>query len=80
MNELGLMERFANPELFKGLTFGEKMAGGGVTLLMGMGMTFLILCIIWGCIALMGKIFRASEKKADAKTAAATATLKAAYN
>ena len=33
-NNLGLMERFANPELFEGLTFAEKMAGGAVTLLM----------------------------------------------
>jgi len=80
MNELGLMERFADPELFKGLTFGEKMAGGGVTLLMGMGMTFLILCIIWGCISLMGKIFRSAEKKKNKAVEAATATLAAAYN
>ena len=80
MNELGLMERFANPELFKGLAFGEKMAAGGVTLLMGMGMTFLILCIIWACIALMGKLMRAGEKKKSAQPEAAVATLKAAYD
>ena len=79
MNELGLMERFANPELFGGLTFGEKMAAGGVTLLMGMGMTFLILCIIWGCIALMGRILRRGEKK-DEKANAAVETLSAAYH
>jgi sodium pump decarboxylase gamma subunit len=80
MNELGLMERFANPELFKGLAFGEKMAAGGVTLLMGMGMTFLILCIIWACIAIMGKIMNAGEKKKTAQPEAAVATLKAAYD
>ncbi len=67
MNELGLMERFANPELFKGLAFGEKMAAGGVTLLMGMGMTFLILCIIWACIALMGKLMRLGDNKKAAQ-------------
>jgi threonine/homoserine/homoserine lactone efflux protein len=50
-NNLGLMERFANPELFEGLTFAEKMAGGAVTLLMGMGITFIVLMILWGCIA-----------------------------
>lgn len=78
-NELGLMERFANPEYFQTLTFGEKLSGGAVTLLLGMGMTFLILCIIWGCIVLMGKLFRTSAKKAEAKTDKATETLKAAY-
>ncbi len=80
MNELGLMERFANPELFKDLAFGEKMAAGGVTLLMGMGMTFLILCIIWACIAIMGKLMHAGDKKKTPQPDAAVATLKAAYD
>ena len=80
MNELGLMERFANPELFQGLTFGEKMAGGGVTLLIGMGMTFVILCIIWACISLMGKLMHAGERKKTVQPEEAVATLKAAYD
>ena len=67
MNELGLMERFANPEYFDGLTFGEKMAGGGVTLLMGMGFTFIILIIIMFAIKAMGALFAKGEQKSKAK-------------
>lgn len=71
-NNLGLMERFANPELFEGLTFAEKMAGGAVTLLMGMGITFIVLMILWGCITIMGKLLKVeTPKKAKAAPAPA---------
>ena len=52
---MGLMEKFADPELFEGLSFGDKMIGSTVTMLMGMGITFLVLLLLWGFVALMGR-------------------------
>lgn len=70
MQELGLMERFADPALFESLTFGEKISGGLVTTLMGMGTTFVILTILWFIIAMTSKLIIKSEAKA--KTALET--------
>ncbi len=59
---MGLMDIFADPKLFDTLTLGEKVIGSLVTALMGMGMTFAILVLIWGCIALIGRVVRKEEK------------------
>lgn len=71
---MGLMEKFADPALFDSLSFSEKMGGSAVTMLMGMGITFIILCILWGFVALMGKAMDAVQKKdkTPARTEAAT--------
>lgn len=63
MQEFGLMERFADPALFETLTFGEKVAASLVTTLMGMGATFVILILLWGCIAFISGIIRRSEQR-----------------
>jgi sodium pump decarboxylase gamma subunit len=68
MQELGLMERFANPALFESLTLGEKTVAGLVTTLMGMGTTFVILILLWGVIALISGIIRKSEQKMNGAT------------
>ena len=70
---MGLMERFANPELFEALSFGEKMTGSFITMLMGMGVTFVVLCLLWAFVAIMGKFMGIASKgdKASAKTEAA---------
>lgn len=70
---MGLMERFADPALFEALDFGEKMTGSFITMLMGMGVTFLVLCLLWGFVAIMGKFMGIASKgdKASAKTEAA---------
>jgi len=75
---MGLMDKFANPELFETLSFGDKMLGSTVTMLMGMGITFLILLILWGFVALMGKFLGHGSKKAPASTPAPTAAAPAA--
>lgn len=67
MQELGLMERFADPALFDSLTMGEKAAAGLVTTLMGMGTTFIILVLLWGVIVLTSNIIRKAEDKATIK-------------
>lgn len=72
---MGLMDRFADPALFEALNFGEKMTGSFITMLMGMGITFLILCLLWAFVAVMGKFMGIASKgdKASAKTEAAAA-------
>lgn len=77
MQELGLMERFADPALFESLTMGEKVTGGLITTLMGMGTTFVILILLWGIIAFISGIIRKADQKPNAPvqpagTAAAT--------
>ena len=37
---MGLMDKFSDPSLFDSLSFGDKMAGSAITMLMGMGITF----------------------------------------
>ena len=79
---MSLMEQFAQPEYFENLSFGEKMAGTGITALMGMGITFAILIILWVMIAVMTRIIRSFEgvgkKKAEAPKAAPAAPAAAA--
>ena len=72
---MGLMDKFADPALFESLSFGEKMTGSFITMLMGHGVTFLILCLLWAFVAIMGKIMGVASKgdKASAKTEAAAA-------
>ena len=72
---MGLMDKFADPALFEGLSFGEKMTGSFITMLMGLGVTFLILCLLWAFVAIMGKVMGIASKgdKASAKTEAAAA-------
>ena len=64
---MSLMEIFADPSKIDSLSFGEKMVGSGVTMMMGMGITFTILILLWGCIAVMGLLMKkASRKPAEA--------------
>ena len=63
MQELSLMEKFADPSMFPGLSFGEKMIGSGVTAIMGMGITFIVLILLSAIIIFMEKIFMKMDKK-----------------
>lgn len=60
---MGLMEQFSDPELMHSLSFVEKMEGAGITTLMGMGTTFLILILLWGIIASTTKIMSMADKR-----------------
>ncbi|MBQ8152004.1 MAG: OadG family protein [Firmicutes bacterium] len=76
---MSLMEQFTNPETMHALTFGQKMVGSTITMCMGLGVTFLILCILWAFIVLMGKVMGAVDgKKAAPKAAPAAAAAPAA--
>lgn len=61
---MGLMEQFANPDMMHNLSVGDKLVGAGITTLMGMGITFIVLLLLWGCIAVMTK-FTYRPKKGD---------------
>ncbi|HZK61508.1 MAG TPA: OadG family protein [Anaerovoracaceae bacterium] len=65
MNELQLMQKFADPELFQSLSMVEKIDGSLVTALMGMGTTFIVLTLLWGIIALMARVIngKSGQKK-----------------
>lgn len=60
---MSLMEQFANPNAMHSLSMTEKLAGAGITTLMGMGITFVILLLLWGCIGLMNKITGVAERR-----------------
>ncbi len=62
MEKLDLMERFSDPKLFEQLTVGEKITGALITTLMGMGITFAVLILLWGVIALMTKILTQKQQ------------------
>lgn len=63
---MGLMEQFANPETVHSLSMGEKLAGAGITTIMGMGITFIVLLLLWGCVAIMTKFTYRPKKETPA--------------
>ncbi len=56
-----------NPIFLTALTLGEKAALSGEMLLRGMGTVFLVLVILWGIIAAIGKVFSSSSNKSASK-------------
>ena len=78
MKEQSLMDLFSDPNTIHSLSFGERMLGSTVTMIMGLGITFTILLLIWLFIAIMGKILGAAEHKKKAEAAPAAAAPAAA--
>nr|WP_315019949.1 OadG family protein [uncultured Aminipila sp.] len=70
--ELSLMEKFADPALFDSLTTSEKAIGALITTCMGMGITFIVLILLWAVIVVMSK-FVAKTQKAAVKITSANA-------
>lgn len=70
---MSLMEQFADPTYFEGLSMGERLTGATVTMCMGLGITFIVLIILWACIAIMAKITNRSTKTSDSAAAPAAA-------
>ena len=70
------MEQFTNPNTMHALSFGDKMLASTITMIMGIGITFLVLCILWAFIAIMGKVMAAANapKKAAPAPVAVTET------
>ena len=76
MNNLSIMEKFADPDLIQSLSLGEKATGALITTIMGMGITFTVLILLWGLIALMAKF--TSEKPKPPKGNVEDSTIKTA--
>ncbi|MDO4834430.1 MAG: OadG family protein [Bacillota bacterium] len=72
-SNMSLMEIFSNPETIHTLSFGAKMQASLITMIMGLGITFAVLILIWIFIAIMGKIMEKADKKPVAPAAAAPA-------
>jgi len=66
---MNLMEKFSDPGLIHELSMGEKLIGSGVTALMGIGITFMVLIFLWACIAAMSRIMVRNKKKSDRASA-----------
>ncbi len=62
MMELSLMEKFADPALFESLTTSEKAMGSLITTCMGMGITFIVLVLLWAVIVVMSKFMNKAQK------------------
>ncbi len=73
---MSLMEQFADPTYFEGLTLSEKLTGATVTMCMGLGITFIVLFVLWGCIAVMAKFTHRPAKNNESIEAAAPAEAK----
>lgn len=71
--ELGLMQRFADPALFEALDTGDKVVASLITTLVGMGVTFTVLVLIWAAIAIMARIFHVQPPKKQAAAPASPA-------
>lgn len=59
------MQRFADPALFEQLTNSEKVIGALITTVLGMGITFIVLALLWGLIAVMTKLMNVSQKNTN---------------
>lgn len=60
---MSLLEQFKDPALMVEMTFGEKLLASTYTAILGMGITFVVLVLIWGAIVLMTKFTTAIERK-----------------
>lgn len=58
-----LLEKFADPTIIKSMPFADKMLASFYVAILGMGVTFLALLILWGSIILLGKFTNKIEKK-----------------
>lgn len=65
------MEQFSNPDLIGGLSLGDKLLSSGLVMVLGMGITFLVLIGLMVFIALLKNV--AGHKKAEEKAEAVSA-------
>ena len=58
------MERFADPTILETMTIGEKLLDSAIVMLLGMGITFLVLIVLMGSISLLKLAFQDRKMKA----------------
>jgi sodium pump decarboxylase gamma subunit len=67
MENMTLIDRFANPDIIKTMPLGDKMLASLYVTLLGMVITFVALMLLWGMIALMSRILGTKPAKKEAK-------------
>lgn len=72
MEQLSLLETFVNSDLMKNLSMGDKMLASLYVMILGMGATFVALCILWGLITIMSKIINGIPKEVEKDVHGAT--------
>ena len=70
---MSLLERFADPGIIDTMSFGEKMLASSYVAILGMGITFLALVILWVAIAVMSRVIAGFENKNKAALTVAQA-------
>ncbi|OPL07829.1 MAG: hypothetical protein AVO33_03565 [delta proteobacterium ML8_F1] len=60
-----LLERFANPDLIVQMEFSEKLLASTYVALLGIGITFLALILLWGVIEIQSRLVAGIDKKAE---------------
>ncbi len=71
MENMTLIDRFANPDLIKTMPLGEKMLASLYVTLLGMAITFVALMLLWGMIALMSRILGTKPSKKETQVVVA---------
>ncbi|WZL72789.1 OadG family protein [Clostridiaceae bacterium 35-E11] len=72
MKELTLLEKFANPDIMPGLPMSDKLLASLYVTILGMGVTFTALVILWGLVALMTKLVNKPSPKEATPTVVST--------
>jgi len=75
MENMSLLEKFADPNVMMTMSSGEKMMATLYTTILGMGITFVALLIIWATTALMSKIIRFFENRSKSEIIRVTETI-----
>ncbi len=64
---MSALEQFKHADSFAQMSLGDKLAATGQVILLGMGITFIALIVIWGLTALMSKAIQGIEKGSEVK-------------
>ncbi|TCO71342.1 OadG family protein [Marinisporobacter balticus] len=64
MDKLSLLDKFKDPEIIGSLSLGDKMVASLQIMILGMGVTFVALCILWGLIVIMTKMINGTPTEA----------------
>ena len=64
---MSALEQFKHAESFAQMSLGDKLAATGQVILLGMGITFIALILIWFLTVLMSKAIRSIEKSSEVK-------------
>jgi len=66
MDIMQILETFKNPETIHSLSMSDKLMASLVVTILGMGITFVALVLLWGCISLMSSVLvKSADKKAS---------------